>query len=174
MNRALPLLIMVSIPLSACATKADYPSLARRDAERITGTAQPAPSTPVLPPAPPPPDAQVSARLAQLVEQARAANGRFAAQRGQTERLVGQGSGSKMSSESWAVASVALAQLESARSDTMVAMASIDEIHAADALAHYNTPSGDEPAIAAARTQVTGWIDEQDAVLDVLGRKLGG
>lgn len=174
MNRALPLLIMVSIPLSACATKGDYPSLARRDAERITGTAEAASSTPVQPPAPPPPDAQVSARLAQLVEQARAANGRFAAQKGRTEQVVAQGARSAKGSESWAVASVALAQLESARSDTMVAMTSIDEIHTADALAHYNTPSGDEPAIAAARAQVTAWIDEQNAVLDILGRKLGG
>lgn len=172
MNRALPLLLMASIPLSACATKVDYPSLARRDAERITGTAQPAPQTPVLPPAPPPPDAQLSARLSHLVEQARAANGRFNGQRGQTERLVAQGAKSAMSSESWAVASIALAELESSRSETMIAMTTIDEIHAADALAHYNTPSGDGPAIAAARAQVTGWIEEQDALLEVLGRKL--
>jgi hypothetical protein len=162
---------MASIPLSDCATKVDYPSLARRDAERITGTAQAAASLPVQPPAPPP-DAQLSARLSQLVEQARTANGRFTEQRGRTERLVTQGARSAMSSESWAVASVALAQLESSRSDTMIAMTTIDEIHAVDALAHYNTPSGDEPAIAAARAQVTGWIDEQNAVLDTLGRKL--
>lgn len=174
MNRALPLLLMASIPLSACATKVDYPSLARRDAERITGTALPADPSPPQPPAPPPPDAQISTRLSQLVEQARTANGRFAEQRGRTERLVAQGAGSSKSSESWAVASVALAQLESARSDTMVAMVTIDEIHTADAVAHYNTPSGDEPAIAAARAQVMGWIDGQDAVLDVLGRKLSG
>lgn len=174
MNRALPLLIMVSIPLSACATKVDYPSLARRDAERITGTAQPAAPSPAPSPAPPPPDAQLSARIAQLVEQARVANGRFSQQRGHTERLVAQGAGSAKSSESWAVASVALAQLESARSDTMIAMATIDEIHAADAMAHYNTPSGDKPAIAAASAQVTGWIDQQDAVLNALGRRLGG
>lgn len=174
MNRALPLLVMVSIPLSACATKADYPSLARRDAERIRGTVEAAPATPVPPPAPPPPDAAISARLAQLVEQARTANGRFAEQRGRTEQVVAQGARTAKGSERWAVASVALAQLESARSDTMVAMASIDEIHAADALAHYNTPSGDERAIAAAQAEVAAWIDEQDAVLDALGRRLGG
>jgi len=173
MNRALPLLLIASIPLSACATKGEYPSLSRRDAERITGIAQP--SGQLTAPAPvPPPNAQISARLFQLVEQARVANGQFAEQRGRSERLVAQGAGSAPSSEGWAVASIALAELESARNDTMVAMTSIDEIQAADALAHYNTPSGDAPAIAAAQAQVAGWIDQQDVVLDALGRKLGG
>lgn len=173
MNRALPLLLIASIPLSACVTKGEYPSLARRDAERITGIAQPSGQS--IAPAPvPPPDAQISAQLSQLVEQARVANGQFAEQRARSERLVAQGAGSAPSSESWAVASIALAELESARNDTMVAMTSIDEIHAADALAHYNTPSGDAPVIAAAQAQVAGWIDQQNVVLDALGRKLGG
>jgi hypothetical protein len=170
MIRAVPSLAVASILLSACATKVDYPSLARRDAERITGTVQPVPSEPA-PPAPlPPPNAEISARLSQLVQQARAADGRFSEERGRAERLVGQASG--MGSESWAVASVALAELESARSDAMIAMAGIDEIHAADAVAHYNTPSGDAPEIATARDQVAGMIEEQDRTLAALSRRL--
>lgn len=172
MIRAVPTLAMTAILLSGCATKIDYPSLARRDSERITGTVQPIPAEPA-PPAPlPPPDAAIAARLTQLVQQAAAADGRFGRQRGQTERLVSQASGSAMGSERWAVASIALAELESARSDTMIAMAAIDEIHVADTMAHHNTPSGDAPLIAAARDQVVALIGEQDRTLAALYGRL--
>ena len=40
--------------LGACATATEeYPSLAIRDAERVTGTLEPAPPTPYVPPATP-------------------------------------------------------------------------------------------------------------------------
>lgn len=174
MIRAVLPLAAACLILSACATDVDYPSLARRDAERITGTLPPVDAEPE-PPAPlPPPDAVISAQLSQLVEKARTAHGRFGEKRGRAERLVGQAAGSAMGSESWAVASIAVAELESALSDAMIAMAAIDEIHAADALAHYNTPSGDAPVIAAARDQVMDWIEEQDRTLDALSGRLAG
>ncbi len=74
-----------------------------------------------------------------------------------------------MGSESWAVASVALAGLESARSDAMIALADLDQMYAAGRIA-----GNDSSAIEAARTEVTGWIGEEDRVLGLLRGKLGG
>lgn len=174
MIRAVSSLAVAAILLSGCATKVDYPSLARRDVERVTGTLSPVAAEPAVPASPPPPDAAISARLSRLVQQARAANTRFGEKRGRAERLVGQAAGSAMGSEGWAIASIAVAELESARSDAMIAMASIDEIHAADAIAHYNEPSGDAPAIAAAREQVAALISEQDQTVNALYGRLAG
>lgn len=77
-----------------------------------------------------------------------------------------------MGSESWAVASIALAELESSHSDGMIVLATLDEIHAKDVQAHYNTPSGDAPGITAARDQVQAWIGEEDRVLSALRGRL--
>lgn len=174
MIRAVSSLAIAALFLSGCASRIDYPSLARRDAERITGTLQPPPAEPATPAPLPPPDAEISARLSRLVQQARTADSRFEERRGRAEKLVSQASGSAMGSESWAVASIALAELESAHSDTMISVAAIDEIHAADAVAHYNTPSGDAPAIAGAREQVMAVIEEQNRTLSALRGQLGG
>lgn len=171
MIRAVPCVI-AALFLSACATKIDYPSLARRDAERITGTAAPVGAVPP-PPAPlPPADAATTSRLDQLVGQARAAHGRFGSKRTRTEQLVARASGSALGSESWAVASIALAELESVHSEAMIVLAALDEIHTKDELAHYNTPSGDAPGITAARDQVQAWIGEEDRVLGSLRGRL--
>jgi hypothetical protein len=171
MFRAIPCVI-AAVLLSACATKVDYPSLTRRDAERITGTVPPVVAPPT-PPAPlPPPDSATTARLDQLVQQASAAHGRFGKAHPRAEQLVGRAYGSAMGSENWAVASIALAELESAHSDGMIALAALDQIHAEDAVVHYNTPSGDAPYIATARDQVLSWIGDEDRVLGGLRGRL--
>jgi hypothetical protein len=171
MIRAVPCVI-AALLLSACASHVDYPSLARRDAERITGTA-PEPGALPPPPAPlPPPDAATKSRLDELVQQAKAAHGRFENQRSRTDQVVGRASSSAKGSENWAVASIALAELESVHSEAMMVLTSLDEIHAKDVLAHYNTPSGDAPYIAAARDQVQTWIGEEDRALDAMRGRL--
>lgn len=163
------------LALSACASaSATYPSLARRDVERVSGSALPVPPEPSVPAVPAPPSEELSARLAQLVEQARAAHARFDARRERTARLVAAGAGTSIASEAWAVASVALADLESARSETMVALAELDQLHAADRVSNYNAESGDGVAIAASRDRVLGWIGEEDQVLAALRGRLGG
>src|SRR4051794_4054123 len=87
---ALLLSLALILPLAACATAGDYPSLERRAAERTMGTAQV-----VTPEAPPPPAAplspQLTTRLSQLVEQARGAHQRFSGKRANAERLVAAG-----------------------------------------------------------------------------------
>jgi hypothetical protein len=169
----LPLALL--LPLAACAAAQDYPSLARRPAERASGTAQPvAPEAPPAPPSPPSPE--LTARLSQLVEQARAAHQRFVAKRPATERAVASGGGGAPGSEGWAVATVALSSLEAARSDAQVALADLDRLYTAETIAASET--GDHAkatAIAAARDQVKALVTEQDEVLDGLrGRMSGG
>ncbi len=155
------------LALPACsADTANYPSLARRPAERAasnTPTAAPAPVSTA-------PDAELPARLAALVERARDADARFVSLRDQAERAVAAGSGGAPGSEGWAVASVALASLESARSDAMIALADLDQLYAAARIAS----SGEWATIAAARDQVTALIGEEDRILAGLRGRLGG
>lgn len=89
--------------------------------------------------------------------------------RGKAQQLANAARDSARASESWAVASVALADLESARSEAMIALADLDQHYAAARIA-----GSDANAIAAARDKVTGWIAEQDRVLADLRGRLGG
>ena len=160
-----PLIAVALMPLSACASDtANYPSLARRDVERAAPAPSPAPVSEATA------DPALLARLPSLVAAARAAQGRFAAARERTERLVAAGAGSTPGSESWAVASIALAGLESSRSDAMIALADLDALHTE---ARVNNTGG-AVVIAAARDEVASLIGEQDQILIALRTRLGG
>jgi hypothetical protein len=175
MIRAFPCLgsAALALALGACAATSDYPSLERRPAERITGSAEVVAAAPAPTPPPAPPAAELTARLAQLVEQARAADQRFGARRGNAERLIGAASGAAVGSESWSVASIALADLESARSDAMVALGALDEIYAAEAVAAADSgKTGNAEAARAAHEQVGALVAQEDAVLAGLRGKL--
>jgi len=175
-----PATLLVGMALLAgCASTAGYPALTKGANElaaegRITAcgipVARPAPvpvSPAVLPPQLPLP-ADLPARLAALADQARAANADFAARRGKASSLVGAASGSGRGSEAWSVASIALADLSSARSRTAVALADLDQLYVAQ-----RVDGGDGIAIAAVRDQVTAWVADEDAVLADLSGRLG-
>lgn len=151
--------------LAACAADTkNYPSLARRAVERGTAAAPvPAPS-----PAPQPPSPELTSRLASLVEQAREAHGRFESRQARAGQTVASGSGAARGSEGWAVATIAVSELESARSAAMIALADLDQLYAAARI-----EGSDSAAIAAARDQVSGWIGEEDRVLASLRGRLG-
>ncbi len=158
--------IALTLSLAACAADENlYPSLARRDVER-TGTVE---ASPAPAPSPPAADPQLAPRLSQLVEQAGNAHQRFAARRGRADQLTASARGSAIASESWAVASVALADLESARSEAMIALADLDQLYAAARIG-----GGDASAIAQARDKVMAWVGEQDQVLATLRARLAG
>ena len=99
---------MLCILAAGCAsTPGDYPSLAIRDAERVSGTLQPA-----EPYVPAPIDAATLASVEGLVQQANAA---YAAYRGKLERVRAtalRARGASVGSDAWAAASVALADLD--------------------------------------------------------------
>ena len=165
---------LAALMLSACASGGEYPSLARRDVERIRGIAEPVPAQTPPPEISAPPDANLEERLASLIEQAKAAHERFSSNRQRTERLIAAAAGAKIASERWSVASVALAELESARSNAMIALADIDGLYAAERVEHFQAESNTARAIAHARDTVSVLITEQDSVLAGLRRRLAG
>ncbi|MBC2665810.1 hypothetical protein H7F51_09765 [Novosphingobium flavum] len=174
--------------LSACGSQGEFPSLAKRQAElaleaRPAGS-PPAPAAAGAPgritgsgaPAAPAPDATASeravsgdlaARLRELGDSAREAHDRFGEKRERARQLVAAANGAQVASEAWSVATVAVADLESARSDAMISLGELDRLYAAERI-----DGGDGVAIAAVRDQVTAWVADEDAVLAELGNRL--
>jgi len=158
--------------LQACAASSEYPSLARRTAERVEGSGTPAAGATQAPALLPPATADLSARLNGLLSAARQANARFEARRPSAERAVA--SAGAVSGETWTSAQVALSDLQAARSGAVTALAELDQLYV-NARADY--PAQVSPAaaaIATARDEVQGWVESQDATIDRLGRRLKG
>ena len=154
--------------LGACASDAaTYPSLARRPAERVSGTSEVVAATPTAPLPPAAPSPELSARLAGLVQQAEAAHRRFTSREARARGLVSAAAGAAVASESWAVATIALADLESARSDAMIALADLDQLYAAQRI-----EGGEALATGAAREAVIALVAQEDLVLASLHGKL--
>lgn len=148
--------------LSACATQAgdEYPSLAIRDVERISGSADPAPRE--VEPAPPTP-AAVLDRLAQLRTTATQAHATFTTRAKATSRTISTAAGAAQGSEAWAAATAALADLDGARSETMVALADLDRLFVDAA-----TQGADLSRIGATRDEVEALIAQENATIDRL------
>lgn len=147
--------------LGACATPSEeYPSLAIRDAERVSGTLQPAPPAPYVPPPTPP---AVLDRLDQLTGEAASAHQAFLAEAPRARSAVAAARGAQVGAESWSVAQVAVAGLESARSRAMIALADLDRLYVDAAV------GGEElDRIGAARDRVNSQVEEQNATIDGL------
>lgn len=158
---------LVAMLVTGCtADTTNYPSLARRPAERVVGSLEvvPAPPAPAQPPAPPSPE--LSARLAQLVAEAEEAHRSFVAQRDEAARRVAAARGAAVASENWSIAAIALAELEAARSRAMIALADLDALYAAERIV-----GGPAATIGAARDRVIALVGQEDAVLaDLRGR----
>ena len=167
MRRILPILAVSStLPmlLAACAVDKDaYPSLARRPIERLaTDSPPPAPAPAFTPPSP-----ETLARIEALAGQAHHADRRFRTTEGRTRELVAAAAGAAVASESWSVATVALAELESARSEAMIALADLDALYAAGL-----TGGAEISAARTARSEVIALVDGQDRVLAELRGRL--
>lgn len=147
-------LLAALLALTGCAATADnYPSLAIRDAERVSGTmAVPAAPPAALPPAPP------SADLAALLAAIRAGHTRFAAQTGATQRTVAAARGAAVGSDSWSAAQVAVADLEGERSQVMIALADLDRLYASASVA-----GADVTAAAAALAEANALVAQENA-----------
>jgi hypothetical protein len=153
------LIALACAATAACASApGEYPSLAIRDAERVSGTLQPAEPYVPTPAAP-----VVLANAAVLVEQAAAAHesyrGKLAGARSAVQAARGAGFGS----EPWAVASVAIAGLETERSRAMIALADLDRLAVAAA-----TEGGATGELAAAQARVDAMVAEETAGIDGL------
>lgn len=162
MNR-LPVSLIPVLLLGACASaQGEYPSLARRPIERVTGTLQP-------PPAPPPAAVEpaVARQLDSLLARVRAADAKFQAREARVRQVISAANGAAKASEAWSRAMIALAELDAARSEGMVALADIDAIYAASRIEG-------EPAseARAARSAGTALIIAQDKVIADLQAQL--
>ena len=159
--------LLPTLLLGACARDTgEYPSLARRPAERLTATfdAPPAPAVVVLPP----PSSSVTGQISPLVSAAQRADAKFRQREPRARSLVGSSGGARMGSESWAVATIAVSELEVARAEAMLALADLDTLY------NDTRVRGEDPgAIGAARDTVTGLIERQDQVLGELRGRLG-
>jgi hypothetical protein len=157
---------LAPVLLAGCAADSRFPSLAKRPAELV---AEGRIARSALPAAPAPPalnvphlalPADLPGRVAALGAQARAAHALFQDKRAGAARAVGGGSTTEPG------AMVALADLSSARSQTAVSLAELDQLYIAERI-----DGGDGQTIAAVRDQVTAWVADEDAVLaDLEGR----
>ncbi|MGB5780206.1 MAG: hypothetical protein WBH10_14140 [Allopontixanthobacter sediminis] len=158
---------LAAILLSGCASQSTaYPSLAVRDVERVEGAFQPV-DIPVEPIPESPPSADLVARLAQLQSTAASAHRRFMDAAPATARLVDAAAGTDVTSDRWASAQVALASLESARSEAAVPLGDLDLLHADASIALEQ-----RQAIQDTRNAVTALIAEEDTVLSGLRARM--
>ncbi len=179
-----PAVLFIGCAMNGCSGGGgSYPSLASRPVERLNYAAPPVGRDSLHPAAPVPsatPSADLAARLAELVKQAKGARRDFAGQQAGAERLVGAAGAAPTGTEAWARATQVLSAMESARSLTAQPLADLDRLEIDDRLAHRARigPDGDQPsrpdaaAIAQARTTVATLVTEEDTILARLDGRL--
>ena len=162
------LCLIAPFALAACAQDvSQYPSLAKRPAERLNATYG-APQAQVQPAPLPLPGASILGQVDSLVAQARQGDARFHRGESTAQRLVGQSGRARIGTEPWSIATMAVSELEAARGQTMVPLAELDRL-----FAEAMTMGQDVTRIADARDQVIRIIGRQDDVLSGLRRRLG-
>lgn len=160
MSVRVPAILVALLPLAACATAdGDFPSLAIRDTERVSGEMQPAPPAYV----PPPPSATAVDRIEGLALEARDADRAFAQEAAAARSAVAAAGSTRPGSESWARAQVALAGLEASRSRAMIALADLDRLYVDAAL-----DNAELTRIETVRQEVAGQVEVQNAMIDGL------
>ena len=160
------LLGLSALMLAAC-TKDEgaFPSLARRPAERLN---TPVPAvTPGSEPTQAAPDPALLERIAALEANARAAHQRFIARSGAARTLVAAAAAAPVASETWSVATIALSELEAARSEAMIALADLDALYAKAVV-----DGTDSAALTKARDAVVALVGAEDSVLTELQGRL--
>lgn len=154
--RCVPILLACTA-LGACAASSDrYPSLAIRDAERVQGSFE-APSSEAL--LPTPASAESLANAESLLQSANDSHRKFLASVAGARSAVAN-AGSGIESNSWANAQVVLADLDSRRSETAIALGELDLMFT-DATLGFT----ERAEIEAVRAQVIAMVAEEDAVL---------
>lgn len=163
-----PFLSSLALLLAGCVggqSGVAYPSLAKRPIE--SGGAVRAPATP--PPAASAADPALEGEVARLSDQAKAGASAFDASYPKAEQQARAAAGSGVSSEAWVAAQVTLSGLESARNESVSALAELDTLYAnrMSAVAD-GAASGGADVIDAARRDVLSTVDGQNDRLDRL------
>ena len=166
--RRLTTLAMLFTLAGCAAAKDEYPSLQIRDVERAQGQFTPTPAAPLdVPPVPVAIPGTLAEQLATLGQQAQASHQAFLKQVPATSRLADAARGSAIGSDAWASAQVALASLDSARSNTAISLADLDTIQISRVTASENTA-----AVDAVRAQVLALVKQEDDTLAELRANL--
>lgn len=124
-------------------------------------------------PAPVVVDAKLDAEIARLRAQADKGGAAFDAAFARADRLTQAASGAAISSDDWVVAQQAISNLESARNDSVSALASLDTLYVerTNAVADGKVQGGVE-SIDAARAAVLASVDGQNDKVDALKGRL--
>ena len=148
----------ICLSLTACATAdGDYPSLAIRDIERAEGRFEPvSPQRLDVPKV----ITGITRDPAAIRQQATESHARFMTALATARGTVLAGRGAQPGSNAWGAAQVALADLESIRSSTAIALADLDTLKIA-ADVQYAASA----VLDASRQEVARLVAEQDAVL---------
>src|SRR5690606_5480715 len=118
------LLTSIALFLSGCAgTQQGYPSLAKRAVEDAPMAQVTPPSVPVAA------DAALKAQLGKLSAQAQAGKTAFDNAYPSADRATQAARGAPVSSDGWIAAQVLVSSLESARNDSVSALASLDTLY---------------------------------------------
>ncbi|MDN3645825.1 hypothetical protein QWY75_06370 [Pontixanthobacter aestiaquae] len=158
------LVVVSGLILGGCASSSKtYPSLAIRDAERVSGTFS-VPET--IEPAPL--STQVIGQLGQIRADAAAAHQAFVAAAPGARGTVSAGTRAEVTSNAWAAAQIAMADLDSLRSVTAVALADLDLLFVDATLAFEQRQK-----VAEARDEVIAYLREEDATLADLRARAG-
>lgn len=158
-------LLLTALVASACSsTPADYPSLAIRDVERVGMTM----ATPSAQNWTPPQLGQAKlADISKLVDQAQTAHGVFLETAQNARTTIAAAEGLSAGSNNWSVAQIALAQLQSTRSDALIALADIDRIYVAA-----STAGEALGQITPAQAEVERLVEQENQVISELAAKL--
>lgn len=154
---------ILAVLAAGCSSSSDqFPSLAVREAERLTGQ-----FTPAQPGEPAPtysvPSSQIDAALAT----ARAAHQRFIAARPGAQASARGARGSAVGTSPHSLALIDLADLSTYHSETSIALAALDRLEAQAATLFAPTD-----AVKAAQAEVAALIGTQDETLESLDREL--
>lgn len=164
-RRLLPSLMLI---LSGCAGgQQGYPSLAKRPIEDAEV------AKPVAPTAAAPADPALVADIARLTAQADTGVAAFDKAWASADRSVRAASGAAVSSDAWVAAQVEISALESARNDSVSALASLDVLYVerSNAVADGKAQGG-TAEIDAARAATLATVDAQNDRIDTLKGRL--
>jgi hypothetical protein len=159
-------LSVVALAGGCAAPPRNVPSLAPRAAEAIDPRV-PIPSEVIVGPA----DANLSAHLAALIDQAQAGDSAFQSAAAEAERLA-QSAGSQQS-ESWVVAQQALSVAQAARAPTTRALGDIDALAATALERQGGLPPGNLEAIRSAAATVSAIDNRQSERIEAIESRLG-
>ncbi|WP_420381881.1 hypothetical protein [Novosphingobium sp.] len=161
--------LAVAFALAGCAGGGNYPSLAQRPVELGYATRVPAPVAPV---AHGTPETAIVRQVEALRSDAAKSSGIFAQRAQEAEHLARAAHGSPLGSEAWSAATVAMAALDSARSDTAQSLGELDALQAKLAVTAGDTGNPDDKAtfalVAKADAAVGAMMDAQNARIAAL------